>query len=129
MITIFGCSKDPNTYINHLNGYWEIKKVSLSNGTEKEYSFSDTIDYIEITDSLIGFRTKLKPNLSGGYETSSNRERITVKIVNDSLHLMYTTPYSNWKETVLNADKDHLLIVNTNKDVYLYKRYEPLVFE
>ena len=118
---VLGCSKDPNTFISHLNGYWEIEEVTLSNGSKKTFTYNDTVDYIEITDSLMGFRTKLKPNLSGTYETSTDKERINVKIENDSLHLMYSTPYANWKETVLNANKNQLLIINTNKDMYLYR--------
>ncbi|MCB0382043.1 MAG: hypothetical protein KDD05_01705 [Psychroserpens sp.] len=125
-LLILSCSKDPETLIPHLNGYWEIEEVTLSNGTKKSYTYNDTVDYIEITDSLTGFRTKLKPNLSGTFETSTDKERIVIKIEQDSLHLMYSTPYSAWKETVLNANKDQLLIVNANKDMYLYKRYEPL---
>lgn len=126
---ILSCSKDPNTFVPHLNGYWEIDEVTLSDGSKKAYNYNDTVDYIEITDSLIGFRTKLKPNLSGTYETSTNKERINIKIENDSLHLLYSTPYANWKETVLNANENQLLIINTNKDMYLYKRYEPLNLE
>ncbi|WCO02567.1 hypothetical protein [Psychroserpens ponticola] len=130
LILIFlSCSKDPKSFVPHLNGYWEIEEVTLSDGSKKSYNYNDTVDYIEITDGLIGFRTKLKPNLSGTYETSTDKERIEVKIENDSLHLMYSTLYSNWKETVLNADKDKLLIINTNKDMYLYKRYVPLNLE
>ena len=123
---VLSCSKDPETFIPHLSGYWEIKEVTLSNGAKKSYTYNDTVDYIEINDSLTGFRIKLKPNLSGSYETSTNKERIAIKIENDSLHLMYSTPYANWKESVLNANKNELLIVNTNKDMYLYRRYEPL---
>lgn len=126
---ILGCSKDPKTFIPHINGYWEIQEVTLSNGTKKSYTYNDTVDYIEISDSLIGFRTKLKPNLTGTYETSTDKERIEIKIENDSLHLIYSTPYSDWKETVLNANKEQLLIINTNKDMYLYKRYEPFNIE
>lgn len=126
---LINCSKDPETLIPHLSGYWEIEEVTLSDGSKKSYTYNNTIDYIEITDSLTGFRTKLKPNLSGTYETSTDKERIAIKIENDSLHLIYSTPYANWKETVLNANKDQLLIVNTNKDMYLYKRYEPLNLE
>ncbi|WP_431135882.1 lipocalin family protein [Psychroserpens mesophilus] len=126
---ILSCSKNPETLIPHLNGYWEIEEVTLSDGSKKTYTYNDTVDYIEITDSLTGFRTKLKPNLSGTYETSTNKERIELKIENDSLHLMYSTPYAKWKETVLNANEEQLLIVNDNKDMYLYKRYEPINIE
>ena len=98
----------------------------MKDGSKKEYTFSNTIDYFEISDSLIGFRKKLKPNLLGTYETSKDLERISVSYENDSLNLNYTTPYAKWKETVLRANETELLIVNTNKDMYLYKRYEPV---
>ena len=129
MSLVFGCSKDPSTFIPYLNGYWEIEEVTLSNGTKKTYNYNDTIDYIEITDSLTGFRAKLKPNLSGTYETSRDKERVVIDIESDSLHLLYSTPYSTWKETVLNANKEQLLIVNANKDTYLYRRYKPINLE
>ena len=85
------------------------------------------IDYIEVTDSLSGFRRKLKPNLFGTFETSKSEERFNIKIENDSLNIYYKTPYAEWKETILNANESQLVILNnTNKDVYIYKRYESL---
>ena len=33
---------------------------------------------------------------------------------------------ATWKETVLKATEDELKIINSKKDVYLYKRYQPL---
>ena len=49
-----------------------------------------------------------------------------VKIENDSLNIYYSTPYANWKETVLEATPEHLRVVNKNNTVYLYKRYTPI---
>ncbi|MDG5491504.1 hypothetical protein [Psychroserpens sp. SPM9] len=126
-ILIFSCSHQPETFIPHLNGYWEIDEVTLNNGSKRDYTYNDTIDYIEVTDSLSGFRRKLKPNLLGTYETSKSVETFQLKIENDSLNIYYTTPYAQWKETVLYADESQLKIVNnTNKDVYIYTRYEPI---
>lgn len=128
IITVFSCSKtDPNTFIKHVSGYWEIEEVTLSDGIKRDYTYNETIDYIELTDSLTGFRKKMKPNLFGTFETSKSLENFSIKIENDSLHVYYKTPYANWKETILNATETQLLIINnTNKDVYLYKRYVPL---
>ena len=53
-ICIMSCSENPETYIEHINGYWEIEEVILSDGTKKEYKFNETIDYIEVNDSLKG---------------------------------------------------------------------------
>ena len=126
---IFSCSKDPETLISHLNGYWEIDEVTLPDGTKRDYNYNDTIDFLSINDSLTGFRKKMKPNFDSSFSTSNDAEALKIVIENDSLNIYYKTPYSEWKETVLDATEDKLLIQNKDKLIYLYKRYEPLVIE
>ena len=58
-LLILGCSENPENYIEHIGGYWEIEKVIMPNGTKKEYRINETIDYITVNDSLKGFRKKL----------------------------------------------------------------------
>lgn len=126
-ITVLSCANQPETYIPHMEGYWEIKEVTLSSGAKRQYNYNDTIDFIEISDSLTGTRRKLKPNFQGTFETSKSVETFQIKIENDSLNMYYKTPYSNWKETVIKASDNELKIINnTNKDVYIYKRYQPI---
>ena len=126
LFTFLGCSKNPETFIKHIDGYWEIEKVVLSNGKTHDYNINLTIDYLSINDSLNGFRKKLKPNFSGTFETSKNQENFKLIIENDSLNIYYKTPFASWKETILNANEQQLKIINQNKDIYLYKRYVPL---
>ena len=128
-MAFFNCSNNPDTFVEHVEGYWEIDEVTLKDGSKRDYNFNSTIDYIEITDSLTGFRKKLKPNFSGTFETSNDVEQLKIVLENDSLNLYYKTLFHSWKETVLNATKDELLILNANKDMYLYKRYEPINLE
>ncbi|MGB3606613.1 hypothetical protein [Psychroserpens sp.] len=123
---LLSCSKDSNDILMHVEGYWEIEEVTLSNGVKKAYNFNDTIDYIELSDSLTGFRKKLKPNFRGTYDTSKSSESFIIKIESDSVNVYYETLYATWKETILEADEMHLLVVNANQDHYLYKRYQPL---
>ncbi|NRD22792.1 lipocalin family protein [Winogradskyella litoriviva] len=125
-LLILSCSKNPETHIKHLEGYWEIQEVTMADGSKKEYQFNETIDYISINDSLTGFRKKLKPGINDQYFASGDAEAIQLKIEDNSLIIYYTTPYANWKETVLNADSLQLKIINENKNVYLYKRYTPI---
>ncbi|OZV67609.1 lipocalin family protein [Winogradskyella aurantia] len=120
------CSNNPKSYINHLEGYWEIQEVILSDGSVKNYKVNETIDYISLNDSLKGFRKKLKPGLNNNYFTSDDAEALTVMVEDDSLRIYYSTPFSKWKETVLKATEDQLKIINENKAVYLYKRYTPI---
>ncbi|MCB0446814.1 MAG: lipocalin family protein [Gelidibacter sp.] len=129
IVLTFGCSKNPENYIEHLNGYWEIDEVTLPDGTKRDYNYNDTIDFFSINDSLTGFRKKMKPNFDGSFSTSNDAETLKVVIENDSLNIYYQTPFAEWKETVLEATEDKLLIQNKDKLLYLYKRYEPIVIE
>ncbi|NNE32301.1 MAG: hypothetical protein HKN40_08030 [Winogradskyella sp.] len=123
---ILSCSKNPEIYIEHIEGYWEIEEVTLANGEKKSYSVNETIDYISLNDSLKGFRVKLKPGVNGTYYTSDNAETITLKIEDDKINIYYNTQFDSWKETILKATEEQLLIQNDNKDVYLYNRYQPI---
>ncbi|WP_179336279.1 lipocalin family protein [Winogradskyella costae] len=120
---ILSCSKNPKTYIAHVEGYWEIEEVTMADGSKKEYKFNETIDYISVNDSLKGFRKKLKPGINDTYFTSDDAETIQLKIEDNKLNMYYTTPYANWKETVLEASPTQLKIINEDENVYLYKRY------
>lgn len=123
------CGKNPKEFISHLDGYWEIDEVTLPDGSKRDYTYNDTVDYLSITDSMTGFRKKMKPHFDGTYTTSEDAENLELKLENDSLNVYYSTPYDHWKETVLNATEDELLIVNERNVKYLYKRYEPINVE
>lgn len=129
LLLFFACGKKPETFIPHLNGYWEIDEVTMPDGSKREYTYNDTVDFLSISDSLHGFRKKLKPGFDGTYTTSDDAEELTLKIENDSLNIYYTTDFANWKETVLDATDDKLLIINAQKIKYLYKRFEPINVE
>lgn len=126
LLLFISCKKNPEQHIKHLNGYWEIISVTLPDGTKRNYKINQTIDFI-FADSIKGYRKKVKPNFSGTFETSKNQEDFTLKIEDDSLNLYYTTPFSSWKETVLQATDSELTITNTSKVLYLYKRYKPII--
>jgi len=123
------CSNNPESYIDYIDGYWEIEKVVLADGTQRDYSYNKYIDYISISDSLTGFRKKLKPDLDGQFTASYKAESLKIVLERDSLNLYYSTPFDHWKETVLYAGQDKLKVINSSKNVYLYKRFIPLKTE
>ena len=128
-MVVMSCSNNPEEYIEHINGYWEIKEVVFADGKKREYSINETIDYIQLNHSLKGFRKKMKPGINDTYFTSDDAEAITAKIEDNELNLYYSTLYFNWKETVLDADENQLKVRNENNVVYLYKRYQPINIE
>jgi len=125
-LVILSCSKNQEANIEHLQGYWEIQEVTMADGSKKEYKYNETIDFISVNDSLKGFRKKLTPGINDTYYTSDDAEAIQLKIEGNDLNIYYTTPYSKWKETVLEATSERLLITNEAENTYLYKRYVPI---
>lgn len=128
IFAMVSCSQNnPQEQLKNLSGYWQIEKVEVAKDSVVEYSLSQYIDYIKMEDS-VGFRKKLQPQLIGGFiETSKNSEQITAKIENEALYLYYSTPFDEWKEKVIEADGEHLVIENRDNKKYYYTKYEPLL--
>ena len=120
------CTKvDPNSFKKHINGYWEIDRVVLSTGEEKEYNFNQSIDFFELKDT-IGTRKKVQPKIDGNFIVTRDSETFIVKIENDSLRMFYTTPLDSWKETVISAKENQIIIKNEAGNMYFYKRYQKI---
>ncbi|WP_417885588.1 lipocalin family protein [Zunongwangia sp.] len=128
-IFLVSCShQNPEEQKKYLNGYWEIEKVTVSPDSTITYKVNQNIDYIELKGDK-GTRTKVRPQLDGGFKSSKVSEKLTLKIENDSLRLYYKTPYDSWKETVLNASKESFSIRAKNGNIYYYKKFKPLIIE
>lgn len=128
IFAVVSCTQtDPQQQIQNLNGYWQIEKVEMENDSVIEYGLSQYIDYIEIKDST-GLRKKLKPKIDGGFvKVSNDSENITAKIEENRLFLYYSTPFDTWKEKVLKATEEELVILNRDDKKYYYQRYKPLL--
>ncbi|PIV50187.1 MAG: hypothetical protein COS19_04760 [Flavobacteriaceae bacterium CG02_land_8_20_14_3_00_34_13] len=128
-MVLLSCNQqNPKEKLAHLNGYWEISKVEMPDGTVKEYTISTLVDYIEIKDS-VGFRKKVAPKLDGGFIINDDAEKITVKIENNTLNLYYSTQFDSWKETVLEANEQQLVVLNKDDKKYTYKKFEKFNLE
>ncbi|MCX2839612.1 hypothetical protein OQ279_15805 [Salinimicrobium sp. MT39] len=122
---LLSCNTDSSREkVDNLNGYWEIKKAELPEGITKEFKYSEIVDFIEV-DSLKGFRKKVRPQIDGSFITTNDEEVLEVKLENDSINLYYTTPYANWKETVISSEENELVVINPRGIIYTYKRFTP----
>ncbi|MBP2832347.1 lipocalin family protein [Aquimarina sp. U1-2] len=125
-IVLLSCTTyNPETFRSYIDGYWQIDKVILADGTEKAYTFNQTIDFFEINDTT-GVRKKLQPKLDGSFLTSSDSEMFTLKIDNDSLRMNYSTALSSWTETVVSAKEDQIVIKNEAGNLYFYKPFKKI---
>lgn len=125
---LVSCSDNPESYAKSLNGYWEIQEVTLPNGEKRGYEINTLIDYFEVEDT-IGFRKKVAPQPDGTFQVSSDVEEVRLQMQNDSLHLHYSTPFDNRKETVLEANDDNLVLLNPDGKKYTYKRYKKITLD
>lgn len=126
LLSFLSCSNpNPETYKQYINGYWEIERVILSDGTRKEYNFNQSIDFFETKDT-VGIRKKVQPRLDGSFIISKDSEVFTLRIENDSLRMFYKTPLSTWKETVISAKENQIIIKNEAGNMYFYKPYEKI---
>lgn len=119
----FSCAEQsPEEKLSNLEGYWEIQRVEMPDGSDRDYSISTIVDFIELKGTN-GKRTKVSPQLDGSFKTNGTVELFTAKIENDSLNLYYKTPYDTWKETVVRAEDSILVIKNRDDKIYSYKKF------
>lgn len=110
--------------LTKLNGYWEIQKVEMKEGEDKDYKVNPTVDYIEIKGKT-GVRQKVMPQLDGTFRTNNLQETITLKSQDGIWSIYYKTPYGSWNEELIELT-DSILVVKNQADLeYHYKKFKP----
>ncbi len=110
--------------ISKINGYWEIEKVILSDGTKKEYKVNETIDFFQIKNN-IGFRKKVTPQLDGTYLVNNQKEKVLISIKDKIYFLNYSTNYTKFKEQIIKIQDSILVLKNDQNVEYHYKKPIP----
>lgn len=114
--------------IANLNGYWEIKKVVLNDGDDKDYKVNETIDFFEVKDNK-GFRQKVMPQFDGTFKTNNLKEEIFISNSDGNYFINYSTEYGKWKEEIIEI-KDSVLVTKNDKELeYHYKKFKPFTFK
>lgn len=108
-----------------LNGYWEIEKVIMPDGTPKEYPFNDTFDYYQISNGK-GIRQKVMPQLDGTFLTNGISEKVSIAVENGKTYLKYHTPYAKWNEELIALSDKEMVVVNAEQKEYHYKKTTPI---
>jgi hypothetical protein len=124
-LVLFSChSTVKKEDLKKLNGYWEIKQVTLADGKKKDYKINETIDYFELKDKA-GFRQKLMPQFDGKYHTNGIKENINIIAKDNDFFIEYHTPYGKWQEEIIEIADSTLVLKNAAKLEYEYKRFTP----
>lgn len=120
------CSQVSKENSKKLNGYWEIEKVILADGSEKDYSINTTYDYFDIKEDYKGFRKKVQPQLDGKFLSDDTQEAIEITEIDSKIYLNYKTDYATWKEELKSISDDKMVILNQQKIEYHYKKATPI---
>jgi hypothetical protein len=122
---LFSCQADVKKQdLEKLNGYWEIKQVTLADGQTKEYKVNETIDFFELKEQL-GFRQKVMPQFDGTFKTNGIKENIKINEVDHAYFIEYKTDYGQWKEEILTLEDSTLVLKNKQNLIYTYKKFKP----
>lgn len=107
-----------------INGYWEIEKVIMADGKEKDYKVNETADYFEIKGSK-GMREKVMPQFDGKYIVNDLKEKVEIFEKEGVFFIRYETPYTKWTEEIIAVSDKQLVLKNEQKIEYHYKKAIP----
>jgi len=125
ILLLASCQRDITSEdLLKINGYWEIEKVILPNGENKDYTINETNDYFEIKNNE-GFRNKVIAQLNGKYLENGLSEKIKVEFNESQILLHYATPYAKWTEEVIEVSDEKLVLKNQENIEYHYKKPIP----
>lgn len=112
--------------VSKINGYWEIEKVVFDQGKDKEYAGNESYDYFQINKNNIGFRKKVMPQLDGTFIVNDTYENVKVRFEKEKVFLDYSTSYAKWSEELITLSDEKLVLLNSEKNEYHYKKAAPI---
>lgn len=126
IISLTGCNTRPTENdLGKLNGYWEIKKVVLPDGSVREFKVNPIIDHLILKD-LNGIRTKVRPMPNGKFETASDGEDFLIEMAKDTIWLRYRSNFGTWREGLLQVSDQGFSVIDTTGTIYDYRKFVPL---
>lgn len=108
--------------IAKINGYWEIEKVVLDDGKDKDYAINESYDFFQIGANNTGIRKKVKPQLDGTFIENGTFENVKLHFEKDRVFIDYSTPFSKWTEELVAISKDKLVLKNAENKEYHYNK-------
>ena len=123
---VTNCGQNPESMVDHLEGYWQISTVKKDGKMVKEFTINTNIDYFKVQEDLSGFRKKVSPTLDGKFTVSQHQTPFLLKIVDGSLQIHYSDKGVNYFETIIKADPETLVIKNDAGFIYTYNPFKSL---
>ena len=121
-LSILSCKSDVKPEdLQQLNGFWEIEKVQMPDGSTKEFKINESLDFIKY-DNMSGSRNKVIPQLDGSLLSNNLFEKFTITEKDNTFWLNYKTEHTSWTEELINLSNDKLVVKNSNDLMYFYTK-------
>lgn len=116
------CKKDVSKEsLVELNGFWEITKVEMPDGSSKEFKINETIDFVSFKE-MNGTRNKVIPQLDGKLLSNNLIEKFTIIEKEKAFWFQYKTEHATWEEELVSLSNEKLVVKNSNDLIYFYKK-------
>jgi hypothetical protein len=118
---MISCSSNEEK-IQAIEGYWNIDEVILSDGTDREFPFSNHMDHFEI-DGFKGVKNRVSPRYNGSFVSFGNPIYFQWEEKDGDLCLTFQEGDGIYTQKVKKATKKTLVLLHENGTRYTYKRY------
>ncbi|MGJ8684182.1 MAG: lipocalin family protein [Nonlabens sp.] len=122
-ITITSCSNNATEMVNSMEGYWNIETVTLPDGTEREFPFSNHMDHFEIEGSM-GVKNRVSPTYDGQFVNYGSPVPFTWETVDGKVVLTFKDGEGRHQQTLKKCNESTLVLLHENGTEYIYKAHE-----
>ncbi len=118
------CSRNNSSEkIEALNGYWNIDTVEKPDGSEKEFPFSNHMDFFE-TNGNKGTKSRVSPTYDGSFIVYGDPVVFTWEEKEEELLLHFEEGDAAYTQIVQKATTQELELVHEDGTIYNYKSYQ-----
>jgi hypothetical protein len=121
LIFTVGCSPSVDTAL--LSGYWNIEKVVLPDGSEKEFPFSNHMDHFEVCNYQ-GIKYRVSPTYDGGFVNYGSPVNFTIRERNDEIHLHFRSGEESYQQKLVLCTSERLVLLHENGTTYHYSSFK-----
>lgn len=124
VVLLTSCGSNISDQLIHIEGYWNIENVTLPDGSEREFPFSNHMDHFEI-EGKQGIKYRVSPTYDGGFVNYGSPVNFTCEELDGELQLLFKDGEQSYTQTVVEATETELVLQHENGTIYTYSSYNP----
>jgi hypothetical protein len=110
--------------LEHLEGYWVIDIVEKPDGEEKEFPFTNHMDYFEVNENS-GTKSRVSPTYDGTFISYGDAVKFVWVDEENQTVLNFADGERSYSQILNKATKDELVLIHEDGTIYRYKSHNP----